>query len=83
MGKISVESVSMESLAKVLEYSFFKQPILDQTGLTNKYDIDLKWPINGDSSAQLEQMKQTFADQLGLELAPSVEPIEMLVVERN
>ncbi len=51
-------------------------PVIDQTGLHENLDIDLNW----DSTT--EGLKQATLDQLGLELVPSREPVEMLVVER-
>ena len=50
--------------------------VVDRTQLTGRYDIDFKW----DSTP--EGLKQAMIDQLGLELVPSREPVEMLVVEK-
>jgi len=63
---------------------FFQIPIIDQTGLTQKYNFTIQWDEqwwfhNRDNP---EGLKQKLLDQLGLELAPSREPIEMLVVEK-
>jgi uncharacterized protein (TIGR03435 family) len=78
-GKLSIHRRPITDLASYLEYAF-KKPVLDRTGLTNHYDIELKW-ANGDTPAQIEPLKKVLADHLGLELVPSVEPIEMLIVE--
>jgi uncharacterized protein (TIGR03435 family) len=56
-----------------------KIPVMDQTRLTNHFDIDLKWERN---DPQHEKLKQGLIDQLGLELVPGTAPIEMLVVEK-
>jgi uncharacterized protein (TIGR03435 family) len=53
---------------------------MDQTRLTNHFDIDLKWERN---DPQHEKLKQSLIDQLGLELVPGTAPIEMLVVEKS
>jgi hypothetical protein len=63
------------TLALELEFPFEK-PVIDQTGLTQKFDIDLKW--DGDNDA----LKQALLDQLGLELVPAKMPVEMLVVQK-
>ncbi len=55
-------------------------PVVDQTGLTKSYDVNLKWKYNGDS--QHNNLKQAIKDQLGLELVPGVAPVKMLVVEK-
>ncbi len=60
-----------------LEQDILKQPVIDQTGLSNKYDIDIQWkPLDHES------LRKVLLDQLGLELVPSRERIEMLVVEQ-
>jgi uncharacterized protein (TIGR03435 family) len=58
------------------------QPVLNQTGLNGRYDVHLKWrrrPGETDNDAY----KRALLEQLGLELVPSREPIEMLVVEKD
>jgi uncharacterized protein (TIGR03435 family) len=59
--------------------SCFQIPIIDGTGLTQNFDVDLKW--NRDDS-QHDNLKQALLDQLGLELVPTNMPIEMLVVDK-
>jgi uncharacterized protein (TIGR03435 family) len=58
-------------------------PVIDRTGLTGNYDFDLKWDEQRDNKGQFvnDNLKQALLDQLGLELVPSREPVEMLVVE--
>ena len=56
-------------------------PVVNQTALTGRYDLELKW--NGDSQhPDPEALKQALLDQLGLQLTPDIQPIEMLVVEK-
>jgi uncharacterized protein (TIGR03435 family) len=59
--------------------SCFKVPVIDGTGLTQKFDIDCKW---NRIDPQNDSLKQALLDQLGLELVPTNMPIEMLVVEK-
>jgi len=42
----------------------------------------LRWNETGNVEADHEALKQALLDQLGLELVPSRQPIEMLVVEK-
>ena len=51
------------------------KPVVDRTGLTGNYDF-----ITGSFGA--DKLNQVFLDQLGLELVPGREPLEMLVVEK-
>ena len=50
--------------------------LMDETGLTDNYDIDFKWDKTP------EGLKRALRDQLGLELTPTNMLIEMLVVEK-
>jgi uncharacterized protein (TIGR03435 family) len=56
-------------------------PVLDRTGLTNNFDVELKWERKNDDSRK-DSFKKAVLDQLGLELVPTNMPIEMLVVEK-
>jgi hypothetical protein len=58
-------------------------PVIDQTGLTNRYDVSFSWPkVNTSSEAGKQAIKDALYEQLGLVMVPSREPIEMLVVEQ-
>ena len=79
-GSYKMTGAQMSMLASHLE-SRFSTPVLDRTELTNRYDVSLQWTTpRGQISNQ--QFKQLLLNQLGLELVPNREPIEMLVVEK-
>ena len=67
-------------LTKQLE-RIFQIPIVDETGLKGSYNLDLRWKVKADPSANQEAIKQALIDQLGLELVPAHERVEMLIVE--
>jgi uncharacterized protein (TIGR03435 family) len=76
----------ISALANALEYRF-RMPVIDQTGLAGNYSIVFDWKWKGDwngkdREANLNSLKKTLSDQLGLELVSSREPVEMLVVEK-
>lgn len=57
------------------------QPVHDRTGLKGNYDIELDWkPRHGETDKDAYQ--RALLEQLGLELVPSRESIEALVVEK-
>jgi len=65
----------------------FKVPVVDETGLTSHYHIDLKWnepnPDDPNHDAlKLAAIKQALANQLGLKLVPCQRSVQMLVVEQ-
>jgi uncharacterized protein (TIGR03435 family) len=63
------------ALARFLEDALHT-PIIDQTGLTNHYDIKF------DGGSNPEKLKQTVLDKVGLELVPGQAPVEMLIVDK-
>ena len=58
---------------------YFEKPVIDQTGFNGLYDYQLKVDWKRHDAATL---KQDLLDQLGLELVPGRQPIEVLVVEK-
>jgi uncharacterized protein (TIGR03435 family) len=69
-----------EGLARFLEY-YFGVPIVDQTGFTQNFSMDLRWKEVG-GHLNPDGLKQALLDRLGLELVPTNMPVEMLVMEK-
>jgi uncharacterized protein (TIGR03435 family) len=80
-GYIVFRNQPLSNLAWSLEYRF-KRPVIDQTGVTNLYDIDLNWDETDFQHPNLDGLRQALLDQFGLELVPTNMPIEMLVVDK-
>ena len=57
-------------------------PVVDETGLTNAYDIDLHWNPNLQGDALKNDIRRAMKEQLGLVLVPDRRQVEMLVVEK-
>jgi uncharacterized protein (TIGR03435 family) len=62
--------------------SAFNRPVVDETGLTNAYDIDLSWNPNVSKDALLQEIQTLMRERLGLELVPARRSIPMLVIEK-
>ena len=77
-GQFSSINTPISDLTANLE-SLLQIPVIDQTRVADKFDIDFKWNRN---DPQHKSLKQALLDQLGLELVPTNMPIEMLVVEQ-
>jgi uncharacterized protein (TIGR03435 family) len=58
------------------------QPVIDRTGLTQRYSYHLTWAEPDALDPDHAALKQALLDQIGLELVPSRETVEMLVVEK-
>jgi uncharacterized protein (TIGR03435 family) len=69
-------------LADYLE-TYIGIPVLDRTGLAGTFDLDLKWNEEQDENGKPlpGPLNSALLEELGLELVPSSEPIEMLLVE--
>jgi uncharacterized protein (TIGR03435 family) len=77
-------NMPIADLKEFLEDEIFHRPVLDQTGLTNKYDLTLDWAgqfYPTQSYENSDPLKKILLAQLGLELVPARKRIEMLVVE--
>jgi len=68
-------------LTKQLE-RIFHIPVLDETGLTGTFNLDLHWKVKADPETNEEAVKQALIEQLGLELVPTHKSVEMLMVEK-
>lgn len=71
----------IKTLANQIDH-YFDLPVIDQTGLTGKFTINLKWDDSGIKSHSLSVFNNALVDQLGLELTPKIMPVEMLVIEK-
>jgi uncharacterized protein (TIGR03435 family) len=72
-----------EPISKITEFmeSNSKMPVIDETGSTTKCSIDIQW--EEDPQDPLHQaLQQVLREQLGLELVPSRQPVDMLIVEK-
>lgn len=72
-----VEGNSAAELASVLEGGFVQAPVMDRTGLSGRYDLNLQFDLTNVIPSVVIQLHR-----VGLELVPSREPVEMLVVEK-
>jgi uncharacterized protein (TIGR03435 family) len=78
-GHLQITNMRLANFAGIFE-SQIGIPVIDQTGLNGKFDVDLQWDNKND--LQHENLKQAIADQLGLELVPGTAPVEFLIVEK-
>jgi len=55
-----------------------KTPVINTTGLTNRYDIDFEWDQN-EKNTDTEALKQNLLEQLGVNLTLTNQTIQMVV----
>jgi uncharacterized protein (TIGR03435 family) len=71
----SVHDQSISTLVGYLEHSL-GTVVIDQTGLTDNFDIDFEW----DSTP--ESLKEVLVDQLGLKLTPARKAVTFAIVDK-
>jgi uncharacterized protein (TIGR03435 family) len=80
-GRIQAINQTSESIAGTLEYMLGK-PVIDETGLTNHYDFELKWTAGGGELPAPDVLTRALREQLGLELTAARRLVEVLVVNK-
>jgi uncharacterized protein (TIGR03435 family) len=79
-GHFKIRNEPFSNVSFSLE-AYLKTPVIDETGLDGRYDADLSWDAN-ENDFNPEALKQAALAQLGLELVPDRQAIEVLVVEK-
>jgi uncharacterized protein (TIGR03435 family) len=79
-GKITIQNQQLSGFFNSIE-SRAGVPVLNETGLTGRYDLQLQWQ-RGPGESDKDAFVRAVREQLGLELVPTNAPIEMLVVEK-
>lgn len=81
-GQFSCVNQPLSCLSSFLE-DYFHIPVVDNTGLQGRFNIDLAWDQRDSEHQNPDALKQALLDELGLELSPSKEPVEMLVIQQS
>ncbi len=94
VGKLECKRANMTSLAATLP-RFVGRPVVDQTGLTGRYDFDLEFspddmkgmrveaPPPGLPTAEFGMSIFTSIQKVGLKLEPQKVPLDSVVVDRG
>ena len=95
-GNIIVRNATMEEFASFLQSRILERPVVDQTGLTVRYDFTLLWTPDSAQLAALgpnappvatnpDAPPDLFAamqQQLGLKIESAKTPVEVLVIDK-
>lgn len=90
---LMVRNYSISDFAKGMQEVFLDKPVVDQTGLRDRYDFDLKWtpddsqtycPSNpARSHEDLDAPPDLYTalqEQLGLKIVPTKAPVQVMVI---
>lgn len=70
-----------QGLAYFLE-DYFGKPVVDQTGLTQYFAMELRWKET-QYGENPDELKKVLLDNLGFELVPTNMPVEILVMDKE
>ena len=91
---LTVRNASVADVAKGMQEVFMDRPVVDQTGLQNRYDFELKWTPdelqsycpNDPASSRDDPnappgLYTAIQEQLGLKLVRAKAPIQVMVID--
>jgi bla regulator protein BlaR1 len=81
-GKLVGQAAPLAWLAGDLSDQFREHPVVDQTGLTDKYDFTLQWSYRQPSGEPDRNLLAALENQLGLKVQLRDVPTEMIVVDK-
>ena len=96
LGVLPVTNATMGDFAGVLQTAVMDRPVVDKTGLTGRWDFQIRWtpdesqfvsmgvrvpPPTNDANAP-PGIFTAFTEQLGLKLDPTRAPVDVLVVDK-
>ena len=94
-GRLGMRNGSMEEFAMLMQ-GILDRPVLDQTGLKDRYDLSLRWtpdesqyggrvppprPDANDGSADQPPLFTAIQEQLGLKLEATKAPAKVMVID--
>jgi len=93
-GAIGVRNATMGEYADFLQSRLLERPVVDQTGLTDRYDFTLEWKpdqsqLGPNPPAQLPanleerpDLMTAMRQQLGLKMESGKAPVEVMVIDK-
>jgi uncharacterized protein (TIGR03435 family) len=96
IGGMAVQNSTMPEFAEFLQARILERPVVDQTGLTDRYDFRMEWkpeaaqlaargPNAPELPANLEDRPDfltAMRQQLGLKVESGKAPVEVLVIDK-
>ena len=88
---LPARNATMAQFAEEMQRAVVDRAVVDQTGLTGRYDFDLEWTpdesqFGGNLPRSVESTKPSLftaiQEQLGLRLEPTRGPVQALVIDR-
>lgn len=80
-GLVKYQNRNMDGIALILEHHL-GIPVMNEADLSGLYNFELE-PDNDTQPPDLQKVNQTLLDQLGLQLTPATQMIEMLEIKKT
>ncbi len=92
-GRMTAKNTSMREFTGIMQFSVLDRPVLDRTGLSDKFDFELNWTPDetqlggrGANAADAPNARPglftAIQEQLGLKLDGMKTPVEVLTIDR-
>lgn len=84
-GNVNIDQTMAGLITGLWLQDEFHVPIIDETGVTNRFDYVFKYPSwynDGQPDPEHRAWKKALYDQLGLELVPARRTVKMLVIKK-
>lgn len=96
-GVMTMGNATMTDMASLMQRVMLDRPVVDQSGLTGRYNIALKWapdetqftqmnlmlaPPPGADLDPLPDLVTAFQEQLGMKLESTKAPVDVIVIDK-
>ncbi|RRA49589.1 TIGR03435 family protein [Acidipila sp. EB88] len=86
-GNMGATNATMAQVAEAMQQGVVDRPVIDQTGLSGRFDLRLRWhPADAPAAAQdadaLPDVFTAMQEQLGLRLSARRASVDVIVVDR-
>jgi uncharacterized protein (TIGR03435 family) len=75
----NADGIDMAHVADTLSSMMMRAPVIDKTGFTGRFDVDLEWTQD---RVSLGSFATAIAERLGLQLTPTTGPIDFLILDQ-
>ncbi len=95
MGVMTMGNATMTDMGSLMQRVMLDRPVVDQSGLTGRYNISLKWAPDETQFTQmnlrlapppgadpLPDLVTAFQEQLGLKLESTKAPVDVIVIDK-
>jgi uncharacterized protein (TIGR03435 family) len=96
LGKLVVHNAKLEDFTQLMQSAVLDRPVVDQTGLTGRFDFTLNWtpdesqfggmglkvPPPSDKADAPPPLFTAIQEQLGLKLVPTKAMVDVMVIDK-